>query len=1064
MDNTKLIAIICAVLLSGATVSANDSGRITQKDRDRAQELVSQMTLEEKISLLGGVDKGFTTRAIPRLGIPSVNFADGPQGVGRTDQGSTLFPCGASLAASWNREVAYNVGRGIGLDAKAYNVGLMLCPGVNIYRMALCGRNFEYYGEDPYLSGEIAAGYISGMQDQGVAATIKHFALNNSEFDRFCLSSNADERTKNEIYFPAFRKAIEKAGVGAVMTAYNLVDGVHASENEELIGTLRSWGHEGIVMSDWTSVFSTIEVVGKGVDLEMPTARLMTWEYIKPLIDKGVIQESQIDVKVQRILQTFSAFGLLDQPTRPFAQTSEYDDSESRAAALQAALEGPVLLTNNGLLPLKKGRIAILGPNADRLSLGGGSGQVTIREGRLTTFYKGLCSLGRKYSAQLVQPDDQGQYDYSVLKGASAVIVAVGYDKKTEKEGRDRKFNLPDGQDEMILKAAEINPNVIVCINAGAEIDISLWKDKVAAILMMWYGGQESGKALADLISGKVSPSGRLPFTWWGDLSKSPSYEFYQRSELVKDEKRQWRYDSYHLCEYKEGIFVGYRGANDSDRKPLFPFGYGLSYTDFNFSGAVLARRGELVDVSVDVKNTGKTASAEVVQVYLAPKGSKVLRPKIELKGFAKVNLAPGESRTVSLTLGADAFKYYDSGKHDWVKDNADFEVLIGASSEDIRLRLPLGSAKEVLSQEPDKYNVCALVWPSCHDDSLARTNIWGEGIGEWEVIKQGDPRFDGHYQPKEPLWGYEMDNDPEVVEKWINTALAHGVNTFIYDWYWYEHYPYLESALDDGFLKAPSNGRMNFFIMWANHDVPHNYWNYHKWGDDNSTLWSGAIDPADWPVIVKRVISQYFSRPNYTRIKGCPVFALYSPENFIKSFGSMPAAVEAMDYFRAEVIKAGFPGLHLMLLHSFGKLGAEEVKKFESMKPLGFESWAWYNMGGFNPDFKIHCQNSIDRRNAWDAYVDIPLFPTVSVGWDDSPRFPSKGAQNVTRFNHTPAVYEENLRQAKVYVDSHDWKEPFIILNAWNEWIEGSFLLPDKRSGFGYLEAVRNVFGPSER
>lgn len=1038
--------------------------RISRNDTDRATDLVSRMTLKEKVSLLGGVNLGFTTRSIPRLGIPSVNFADGPQGVGRTDKGSTLFPCGAGLAATWNRDVAYNVGRGIGLDAKAYNVGLMLCPGVNIYRMALCGRNFEYYGEDPYLSGEMAVGYISGMQDQGVAATIKHFALNNSEFDRFCLSSNADERTKNEIYFPAFRKAVEKAGVGAVMTAYNLVDGVHASENEELIGTLRSWDHKGIVMSDWTSVFSTVEVVGKGVDLEMPTARLMTYEYIKPLIDRGVLQESQIDAKVVRILQTFSAFGLLDKPTMPFSQTSDYDDSESRAAALQAALEGPVLLTNNGILPVRKGRIAILGPNANKLPLGGGSGQVTIREGRLTTFYEGLRSLGRKYDIRLVEPDEQGKYDFSALKGASAVIVAVGYDKKTEKEGRDRTFNLPEGQDELIVKAAEANPNVIVCINAGAEIDLSIWKDRVAAILMMWYGGQESGKALADLVSGKVSPSGRLPFTWWGNLEKSPSYEFYKRSELVKDEKRQWRYDSYHLCEYKEGIFVGYRGANGTDRKPLFPFGYGLGYSGFSFSGATLERHGDMVDVRVNVRNTGKSAAAEVVQVYLSPKGSKVIRPEKELKGFEKIFLAPGQSAAVSITLDADAFKYYDSEKHGWVRDDADFEVLVGVSSEDIRERLPLARAKKTLSQTPDKYNVCAFVWPSCHDDSLARANIWGKGIGEWEVIQQGDPRFEGHYQPKEPLWGYEMDNDPKVVEKWIETALSHGVNTFIYDWYWYEHYPYLESALDDGFLKAPSNSRMNFFIMWANHDVARNYWNYHKWGDDKSRLWTGAIDPEDWPVIVERVISRYFSRPNYTKIAGCPVFALYSPENFIKSFGGIGGAVSAMDYFRAEVRKAGFPDLHLMLLHSLGKLCAEGAEKYGSLKPLGFESWGWYNMGGFNPDYRLHCQNSVDRRNAWDAYVDIPLFPTVSVGWDDTPRFPSKGAQNVTRFNHTPEVFEENLRQAKAYADGHDWEEPFILLNAWNEWIEGSYLLPDKRTGFGYLEAVKRVFGPSNR
>ncbi len=685
----KLIAIILCLMPLGLAAQV----RITEEDKARAKDLVGRMTLEEKISLLGGVDKGFTSRAIPRLGIPSVNFADGPQGVGRTDKGSTLFPCGMSVAASWNREIAYGVGRGIGLDAKAYNVGLMLCPGVNIYRFALCGRNFEYYGEDPFLSGETAAEYISGIQDQGVAATVKHFALNNSEFDRFCLSSNADERTKNEIYYPAFKKAVQKAGVGAVMTAYNLVDGVHASESEELMRTLRGWGHEGIIMSDWTSVFSTVEVVSRGVDLEMPSARLMTYEYIKPLLDNGVLQESQIDAKLVHILQTFSAFGLLDKQTAPFEQTEDYDDYESREAAYRAALEGPVLLKNDGLLPLKKGRIAILGPNADKLPLGGGSGQVTIREGRLTTFFQGLCSLGRKYKIQLVQPDDAGIYDLTQIEGADAVIVAVGYDKMTEKEGRDRTFNLPEGQDSLILAASQVNPNVIACINAGAEIDLSVWGDKVASILMMWYGGQESGRALADLVSGKVSPSGRLPFTWWGDLSKCRSYPYYQRASLVQDEKRQWRYDSYHLCEYREGIFVGYRGADDGKHKPLYPFGYGLSYGTFDYSGASVTRVGEGALVSVDVTNTGKYAASEVVQLYLSPEGSDVIRPEKELKGYEKVLLQPGQTRTVTINLDADAFKYYDISAHDWVTDKADFTVLIGSSSEDVRARLPIKAA-----------------------------------------------------------------------------------------------------------------------------------------------------------------------------------------------------------------------------------------------------------------------------------------------------------------------------------------------------------------------------------
>lgn len=362
-----------------------------------------------------------------------------------------------------------------------------------------------------------------------------------------------------------------------------------------------------------------------------------------------------------------------------------------------------------------------------------------------------------------------------------------------------------------------------------------------------------------------------------------------------------------------------------------------------------------------------------------------------------------------------------------------------------------------------DDYHVCAFIWPSCHDDSLGRAN-WEEGIGEWEVIKKGNPRFDGHYQPKVPLWGYEMDNDPEVVEKWIQTAIAYGVNTFVYDWYWFDHYPYLESALNDGFLKAPSNEKMNFFIMWANHDVKHNYWNYHKWKDDESILWTGVIDPKDWPIIVDRVISQYFHRPNYVKIDGCPVFAIFDVPNFIKSFSDQETAKVAMDYLRDKTKEAGFPGLHYMMMCGGGFAADERgVKWVEKTSVLGPDSWAWYNMGEFDCDYLVHCEKAKNSRESWEGKLDFPVFPTVSVGWDDSPRFPDKGPEDVTRFHNTPQVFESYLREAKQYADSHaDTQPKFVFINAWNEWVEGSYILPDKLNGYGYLEAVRNVFGPS--
>ena len=364
-------------------------------------------------------------------------------------------------------------------------------------------------------------------------------------------------------------------------------------------------------------------------------------------------------------------------------------------------------------------------------------------------------------------------------------------------------------------------------------------------------------------------------------------------------------------------------------------------------------------------------------------------------------------------------------------------------------------------------YYVCAYVWPSCHDDSLAHNWIWPEGEGEWEVIKKGDPRFEGHYQPRRPLWGYEMDDDPAVVEKWIRTALKYGVNTFIYDWYWYnapDGYsgPFLEDALDKGFLGAPSCRKMNFYIMYANHDVKYSYWNYHKWGADaDSLLFNPRIGMEDWKKIVRRVITQYFTLPNYVKIDGCPVFAMFNADIFKQGFSSPEEAAEAMEYFRSEVRKAGFPGLHLQLTPGGGSdpSAARQQHMNENIKLLGINSIAFYNMGGFDCDYRKHCETAVRMRKSTAAAYDIPLFPTVSIGWDDTPRFPRKGAADVTRFNNTPEVFAEYLKIAKDYADSlRDSQPPFIMINAWNEWVEGSYLLPDEPNGFGYLEAVKKV------
>ncbi len=358
-------------------------------------------------------------------------------------------------------------------------------------------------------------------------------------------------------------------------------------------------------------------------------------------------------------------------------------------------------------------------------------------------------------------------------------------------------------------------------------------------------------------------------------------------------------------------------------------------------------------------------------------------------------------------------------------------------------------------------YTVAAYIWPSCHHDERFGDMLWPEGTGEWEIIKKGNPRFDGHYQPRVPLWGYELDDDPKVMEKWIDAATDHGVNVFVFDWYWFDEGPFLESTLNNGFLKAKNNSKMQFYIMWANHNVKHNYWNVHKFKDDTSLLWTGVVDWDNFKIIVDRVIKQYFNQPNYFKIDGKPVFSVFSVENLLKSFGgSVEETRKGLDYFREEVKKAGFPGLHIQWNQGGGSIMSEEAatRFSERVKEMGFNSVAMYNMGGMNEDYVVYGANSMKIRAQMDSILDVPLFPCVSVGWDDTPRFPAKGIHDVVHYHNTPASFAALLSQAKKYADNHPEQPRLITINAWNEWVEGSYLLPDMLNGFGYLEAVKKV------
>lgn len=655
---------------------------ITQEHIDRADELISQMTIEEKIAYIGGSEDGFYIRPIERLGIPLIRMADGPQGV-RNNTQSTLFASGVAAAASWNRSLVSEMGVALGQDSRARGVHILLGPGVNIARNPQCGRNFEYFGEDPYLSAETAVQYISGLQSQEVMATIKHFALNNQEADRHHLSSDSDERTINEIYFPAFKAAVERANVATVMTSYNLLNNVHAAENSWLIrdNLKDGWGFKGFVMSDWTSTYSTLGCVKGGLDLEMPHGFCMNYERLKPLLDSGVVLESEIDEKVRNILSSIIAYGFLDRPQ--LDTTIKEDNPYSREVAYRMACESAVLLKNNGVLPLKSGRknkVVVMGPRAEVIPCGGGSGAVDPLYS--ISMYDGMKTLGTGYPVTLLQESDYDTPEkIEELKSASSVVVCVGYDNLTEAEKVDREFSLPEGQEELIEFAASHNDNVIVVVYAGGAFDLSRWKDKVAAIVVAWYPGQEGGLAIARMLAGKFSPSGRLPVTFAEKLEDYPSSNNYVAGPAITRRGLTNRYVT-----YQEGIFVGYRGFEKNDVKPLFPFGYGLSYTSFEYSDLEVKTADEGVDVSFTVRNTGKYDASEVVQVYVGEKCPTVLRPAKELKGYEKIFVPKGKSERVTIRLGMDAFAFYDVNIHDWKVNAGEYNIYVGASVEDIRL------------------------------------------------------------------------------------------------------------------------------------------------------------------------------------------------------------------------------------------------------------------------------------------------------------------------------------------------------------------------------------------
>jgi beta-glucosidase len=793
----------------------------------RVNSILEKMTVEEKIEMLGGVND-FYTRPIPRLGVPALKMSDGPMGV--HDYGlTTAYPAGIALAASWDVDLAHRFGAAMGEDARARGVHFILAPGMNIYRAPMNGRNFEYFGEDAFLASRMAVNEIKGMQEQRVIATAKHFAGNNSEFARMTLSSDIDERTLREIYLPAFEASVKEAKVGAVMDAYNLVNGVYMTANDHLNNEIlkKEWGFDGIVVSDWGATHDGIAAANGGLDLEMPSPLFMNRETLLPALKDGRISIETIDDKVRRILRKAIEFGFFDRQ-----QTDTgipFYSQEGRQVALEEARGGMVLLKNAGnLLPLDETQlktIAVIGPDAYPVVIsGGGSAEtkpfnaVSYLEGisnRLGTRVRVLYDVDvpvldpvfensefvtapggenglkgeyfdnedLKGSPVLVRTDRHVHFDWGEgsfapgqpvdhfairwtgyfipkksgdyqfftsaddgvrlyidderaiddwlphsqtldtcskhLEGgkaykirleyfdsvstaivgfgvtradsyvgnktkelaakADAVIVCVGFDDKTEGEGFDRRFQLPGGQDELVRQISAVNKNTIVVITAGGNVDMTQWIDKVPAVLDAWYPGQEGGTALAQILFGDYSPSGKLPVSFESRWEDNPVFHSYYPA---KGESR---------VQYSEGVFVGYRHYDRSETKPLFPFGFGLSYTTFAYSNLSVAPASGSLDqsviVSFEVKNTGRREGAEVAELYVGDAHASIPRPVKELKGFAKANLKPGQSKRVSINLDRRAFSFYDVGKKDWNAEPGAFDILIGGSSDKIQLR-----------------------------------------------------------------------------------------------------------------------------------------------------------------------------------------------------------------------------------------------------------------------------------------------------------------------------------------------------------------------------------------
>ena len=673
------------------------------------KKLVNELTLEEKASLCSGADF-WHTEAIDRLNIPAAMVSDGPHGIRKQENladhmgvaesiKAIGFPTASAMACSFDRDLLHKVGDALGEECVAEDLAVLLGPGINMKRSPICGRNFEYYSEDPVVAGELGAAFVNGVQEHGVGTSLKHFAANNQEWRRMSISAEIDERTLREIYLAAFETVVKKAQPWTIMCSYNRINGVYSCENDWLLNkVLRDeWGFEGLVMTDWGAMDERVPSLKAGLDLEMPDCHGETDKLIVKAVQRGELEESVLDTAVERILTMVDKYLTARKGIDPASMVHPlpssvergYDVAAHHALARTTAEQSAVLLKNEDILPLQKDKkIAFIGEFAKVPRIqGGGSSHINN-----TSIESALDAAGDSVSyAQGFHIDEETtdetllQEAITLAKESDVAVIFAGLPDSFESEGFDRThLNMPANQNELIARISEVQPNVVVVLHSGSPIAMP-WLDKVAGVLQMYLAGQASGGAAVNLLFGDATPCGKLAETFPLHLEDNPSYlNFPGNREKV--------------C-YQEGVFIGYRYYDKKKMDVLFPFGYGLSYTDFTYSNMKVTVNGknaadvdmiketDEIIVSADITNTGNCDGAEIVQLYIKNPVVYEIRPEKELRDFAKVFLKAGETKTVTFTLNARAFSYYETRIHDWYAESGDYEILLASSSRDIRLQ-----------------------------------------------------------------------------------------------------------------------------------------------------------------------------------------------------------------------------------------------------------------------------------------------------------------------------------------------------------------------------------------